>query len=1527
MACLGALMKVFAQLLASKRARPRRFAVATSIAAVLFLCVIAGFAAGDPDSQMGDAVEPSTVADPQIQASARRSIEAAGEEEASRNTDTARAERDASRDAYRDLSASEALQTDKRELPEVLNDPAFAPFVPDPGAHIERYHDDDTAALVQAASGEKVLAESDAPLRGTTASGDRAPIDLTLHHSGGQLVPESAVVRASLPTQLADGITLPTDAGTLTIKPGAANVDSARADDDKLLYPNAQTDADVLAASVPTGIEFSNVVRSPAAPETFDYVFGGLPDGAQLRPASDGHAAEIVDGDQRLVAIHPPMATGADGQPLPVSLSVAGDRIELTVRHRDRDVAYPLVIDPVIETFNWYDAPSTDFNRWAYTFGPGPSSPAGHASGLTPQYTSIFGAGLFVKTNGAYLYNQDDGIYRFSAPGDAYVYRADFNLQNWNNSTTGGLMCTNAGIYNVAGAALDSQFYVNCNNFTNFSWGTCVSGTYPNCNAGAGTGGNAAQTDFWAWNGGQRPPFNGWDQGAESYTRRATIYLNDRVAPTLAWNQGSSPPTTWTNSTGSYTLNARDGGLGLKTASLSSSAGGWTGPTISTGCTGTRFDWAVVPPATKPKCDNDTHGLTFSLGDLPEGIQTLTASGTDALSQPGAATYALKLDRSEPTVNTAGALDRAEWSQRLASDHPDIEVNAIDDPTDTETTSGVSSIEVQIDGADPSTAHPFISNNTFSQGGPCDSCALDHVFQLDTSSYSNGDHTADVWVSDFAGNQVHETWSFTIDRAAAKPYCSDTSADLDDCQPDSPQTTPPACLASPTQTPSSGTLVAASAARDTTLATNSSAIAASDTTAIENLQVAPALNSLPQPLVGYTSNSTMVSANLGASTPTLTVGSSDKYACVTPVTLMNGATSPLLVAGTALEYANTAPSTDTILRPTPSGVQELQQLREPAAPQTQDYQVALQGVQRLQQLDDGSIAVVDPSLPATTDTAPPAGTSTTTDTPGETPLDVVPGAHDDPAAPADYQRGDLEGQTPQDIDLAPSSTEFQWESEYREFEQAAADTADQAIAVITPPTARDRNDAAVPTTLSLTGTGSFRVTTQHVGGGFSYPILTSTKVAAARPHRKNRPTYGWSGGYSANFSANNSTDLSDPNTDGTDRIRRKLKMPYRTAGNPKTAPPTGRHVFLRHNACDDYDKTLDDPNNPVQPPNPEQLPNPGPDATAAEKDKHDKCKESARTIRQILDENLTPYVSVEPDSSTFCHASGMAKVRQYARSIWRLERYAVFKNVKFWAPTNEPDHQGGPPDNRCSAPKVSYRFAVNVWERLKQMNRTQGGCPPAPDVPSHPSRCFIIGGEFSNDTTYAVGSTTASGPYVHDYLDLMHRRGDEVPAFALHDYYDVIFSNTARYFPNPKNAPSQQFAQERHFVRAVRGLFPSARVWMSEQGVLLTQKGQPLQANRQLQRDAAKRFLALGRDNPRINLVLYYSFFGCSQDETKRRFCNTDFDSGLVRNPPDPPNPEFDPPPYDFHGPSQLRAAYCVLAKRSEDKCYQNSGL
>lgn len=1599
-ACRRALAYVLAPLSAR---RARRLMLAGSVVALLFLCAIGGLASGDTSSPSDDSATPTVLGDPEIQAEARRSVEEAAQQQASRDTASAQADREASRDAYTDLSASEALQADKRELPDLLNAPAATPFAPGPGAQVEQYRDDGTSALVKTADDDTVLAESELPLRGSTATGDTAPIDITLQGDGDRFAPESAAVRASLPAQLTDGISLPTDGGAVILRPDSANVDAVRADDDKLLYANALKDTDVLANALPTGAEFSDVVRSADAPETFGYTVD-LPAGAELRATADGLGAEIVDGDRTLAVVPPPTAVAADGQALTVDLAVAGNRLELTVRHRGRDVAYPLAIDPTIlppETFDWHNAPGTDFYGWSYAFVPGPAS-LPHASGLTGVMATAntsatpYGAGLFVKTNGGNLFNQDDGIFRFTAPGDAYVYRADFNLANWNYTTTGGLMCTNAGIFSVARNTADSSFYVNCNNYTNFSTGLCVAGTYPNCDTTAGTGGNDAETNFWAWGDGQRPQWSitglYTGTGAFSYASPVTVYLNDRVKPTVSWS-GAQSAGQWTDSSGAVT--AKDTGLGVKTVNVSSStATGWAGASLPTtdACNGTRGDRAAG------RCGDKTVG--FSTAALPEGAQTIHATATDAVgnaatpldyglkidhtqpnslsvaggtltgsdNQPLNGSYTLNfaasdtfsgvkqvkfyvddmttpidtrtqstacgtmgcpgslsgqfsldtnaqnadglykyaegthtikvaaedpiasasgpaanhttsktfnviVDRTAPSPDTSGALSDAEDLARLAKEPADLSVTAADENEAETQTSGVKSLEVKVDGT---TVIPRVDQTCATPG-----CSMDRDFTINTASLAQGTHTADVLATDFAGNVDDQAWSFTIDRTSPLPFCSDPDADSENCQPDPPSAAAATCLPDAVgTTPASGEFLTAGDALTRTQGQTPDLLATSNTATDDGLTLAPALT---KSSAGFSATGVAQASLLGDSRATFTVGSGADSTCFAPATTETGAPAPQLTSdgasttttGAAVEYADTAPATDTVLRPTTNGVQQFEQIRGAAAPETATYYVSLQPGQTLRKLDSGAVAVIDANEPAFSSSLPTySPAATTPDTDPSAPPDTEPA--DDTATDAPDPTT-LDGITPDTQTIKPAETAFQYDDQATTASVADDESDGQQVALITAPVATDAAGASVPTDLSIVGTHGVAVTTHFQSAGVTYPVTTATETL-----RKKRHTHPHT---IRSLSVQHADELTLQNSAGE--------------GVPKFIAAQNiswTRYILSVDACDHWTKSSGYNLDTGLPPSSTYDPN---DPSERQLNLDDvACHRAVDFVHKATQLHLRPYI-------TFAAGVPNESPVAYANKAARLWRSAPFKdNVTVWGATNEPDAGGSyGADSKANPPRTAHPGrAAQVWSELQMRRHDTPWC----------KGCQLIAGEFSRDNSDDDG-------FVTSYMNYFDGRKHKPNYWSLHDYDDIYQA------PGTVSPRKYTYANLQLFRKNLNARFHRKRpIYVTEAGVLLHHsKGSTrLKDHPDLQVHAAKLFREL-KNRRQVRLLSYYSVFS-EETAPSGDKANTYFDSAIVY-PPYYKQTLGDQNPTSLNG-RTFRPVYCELAQRPTSVCDETTG-
>jgi hypothetical protein len=92
--------------------------------------------------------------------------------------------------------------------------------------------------------------------------------------------------------------------------------------------------------------------------------------------------------------------------------------------------------------------------------------------------------------------------------------------------------------------------------------------------------------------------------------------------------------------------------------------------------------------------------------------------------------------------------------------------------------------------------------------------------------------------------------------------------------------------------------------------------------------------------------------------------------CLAPTTTTTHETGALRVAEDSVVHANTAPSTDTVIRPTMFGTTVLEHIRDASAPDAFTWQVELESGEQLVELPDGGVAIVDVTQP---DFVPPDG--------------------------------------------------------------------------------------------------------------------------------------------------------------------------------------------------------------------------------------------------------------------------------------------------------------------------------------------------------------------------------------------------------------------------------------------------------------------------------------------------------------------------------------------------------------------------
>lgn len=1513
------------------RARARRHQRRIERALALVVCVavaLAVLAAGVSLSSAAPGASPpgSPAVDPAMAIKAQQAME---RQETYRRSAAGRDERAASRDAYRSQSADEALATAKGKFRHLVDAPAFEWPELGPRFELKRYLNDNNA-IVEDPQGRRAVLESTIPLRGKTPGGTEAPIDLDLLDAGSSLVPRSSPVDVQLPKHADGELRLP--GASLGVRLEGARASDARETSNAAFFANALTDTDLVLSPAPRGAELSLVLRSPASLSNPTLKFALAP-GDRLEPARGAGpdaappgSVEVRHGDDQRAVIAPASAVDAQGQSIAVRYAIDGDRLALNVDD-EGDVAWPVAVDPVIyekDSFGEGMGPGLggSWSGWHPYWQAGTDSST--ASCVAQQFwlCAVSGGQLYVDAvaNKTYTWGNYGKWSKKARPG-AYIFRvdaADINhavytlAPSWRKSGICWLGCTDwaegswwPGLgdpapYGQQGSqamnfdpdgerAMYEHYCVDVTPNSNGTLNPCT-GNWP-ANDTRALGDEASFQLFMldGQTGNTNPPF-AWLGGAAVYTTDNSaprLYVPTHTTTTPL--TGAPPTTPWVESfNDTVHLHARDNGTsgpgkdlwGVGMGTITVSVAGLT-HTDTTGCPQTNPYDLCGPQDWSPP------DITYS---TPEGKWTYTASASDVVENhdPGQdKTWIVKVDSTEPTVDATGGLEEAtDWP--ITGNSVDLSVSATDENDAGTATSGVQTLEVKI--TDP--VNPV--DQVVSQSCAADSCSYEHDFQFDTSRLADGAHTVDVIAKDFVGNTSDETWPITVNRNGTKPYCSDPSADPYGCQPDAPSAVAPTCASGvPSPGTSAGDVVTTDQAVSQARQSWPDAVAGADSISAEALTVAPSFSETP--LLGYTAQSVLQPGRAGGSSATYSVGGGASAVCVTPMSTTAAALPPQLQNGAAAVYANTGPSTDTIVRPAPFGIQYIQQLRAATAPETFSYRVSLQPGQYLQQLDDGDVAVVDPTLskasaalPAPDPSSAPAGANSTTD--------GTPDGSDDDAT--DYVEDPAD---PSDSDIPPPRTQQQYDDEDRGLRSADVDADGQEIAVIAAPWARDATGAPVPADIAVTASDAVSVTIHHHATAYSYPVYTSDKTTTTSARRKKAVPLGLDAQQVRGLTATNNNAQSPKFGDGAPKVLRERNI-QRT------------RIFMEVGVCDAYDAVPNQDLTGSEPASPLTDSKIAAIQDAEQRRRANKCRDTARVVQAAtdgagLDRKLQEYVTIVPDGRHTDlikpRSSQPESVQPYVNSVERLWQSRPFNRVKDWGATNEPEHHGD-----LTAGKPTR--AAEIWRQLqiRAQQKVNGS--------ARCTGCNILAGEFSRDKT---GSSSDS--YIRQYMNYLtqrpHRRSPH--RWAFHDYRDVEcikpVSTGDEHKNCPKKASAKTFPEFHRFIHNLSAYFSNRRyIRISEAGVRVQRfdgSSTYLKGDLAGQRKAAGKFLRLRAQDHGIEAVYYYAFFGNPPN----------FDSALVSH------PSSDQDPTDPSKPNPLehfRPTYCVLTNQPPAPCADSGG-
>ena len=584
--------------------------------------------------------------------------------------------------------------------------------------------------------------------------------------------------------------------------------------------------------------------------------------------------------------------------------------------------------------------------------------------------------------------------------------------------------------------------------------------------------------------------------------------------------------------------------------------------------------------------------------------------------------------------------------------------------------------------------------------------------------------------------------------------------------------------------------------------TDPALLAASSSASLEGQSVAPAIADSGEELsaTGALTISTISKEAPGQ----FALNTSDGELSLTPVGTSSASSTPTVVNGAAALFADTWPSTDTIVRPEPLGVTSILQVRSTQAPSSFSWEIGLGPGQQLEQLANGSVAVLDTPIGSTLENPHPTGLEASGESSSE------PQAAEEEAAASESQAAEeasLPSTPPAPQTSAPSApvpagqpkpqeTQAQYTAATSSVAAAQEQTTGTTLMVIDPPTATDAAGSSVPSSLSIAG-NTITVSVTPAPATF-FPVEAAMTVAApsnqASAAREAKLIYGFSDQRLGVFGP-----AFDPNLlegEGPVHVRvARLIVPYELVLEEKqeTKEKTEKKIEYTQN---------------------ERL---------------TKWLQGVAEVKNAKGEALLkPYITFWSKSCLEGDACSAPPIKRYRKAVRELiKRYmkpaAGLPAVTLWGAWNEPN-LGKTPMRAAKAGEL-WQVAHSVMTHLK-------------------CGCTMIAGEFPS----------VEPKYVERYKKYMVEHHLNPHVWGMHDYNDLI--EVQEPLTSYKNHNAEELA------RITKTKLGNPRIWLSEQGVQLKSetKFTQLYGNSELQHTSAEDFLLLADASTRTELVDYYQY-------------------------------------------------------------------
>jgi RHS repeat-associated protein len=678
------------------------------------------------------------------------------EELARRNSPEAVAARAESVSAFERLDTVQAAKLAGEAFPAAINRREGGPPALVAGQRITGYVTPNIADL-ETRNRQHGLIESTAPMATRSATG-WSPVNLSLRATGGGFAATNPLLMLRIPKRASDGIELPERAVSIT--PVDATTGSSLGgsegvlDGASVLYANTQTDTDTAVKPLTSGLEATSILRSALSPQQLAFRIS-IPRGASLEQKR-GSAVQIVKQGQVIASIPAPDALDAEGVPVPVRTSISGNTLMLTVDHRSAGYRYPIAVDPrLTDTAILLGRPQSN---WGYAsddpkvFHEG----EGFDEAKDPTITYVEGSS-YVPGEYAYFVYHTQGFSHIDAFAVAATTR-DYNFE-------GGIAVGNS--ISVASPLSGNEGTVALSTWSpspDEEQVVCTSGSCETRPINPKTDENRAYFEVHTLESRHEYFF------AEML--RASVYITQEKAPTASLDtsdatlngQPNASNGQWvsTKSTSPAVLgvSAEDQGVGVNAIGAKSpNKSGWgfaPRETSEAECAGVQCN-----ECDKGECPGLVmkHGKPLSpsfgsLGELPDGEDTVEATVQDAAGLAATATGKINVDNTAPHGLVLTGLPTG---NEIGEGSYTVKAEATDGAGSIHS-SGVKSLAVAIDGREVG-----------KPAGSCPSglaCTAKGEWTLAGSGAGVGEHKLTLTATDNAGNVAVETYALKVHHAA-----------------------------------------------------------------------------------------------------------------------------------------------------------------------------------------------------------------------------------------------------------------------------------------------------------------------------------------------------------------------------------------------------------------------------------------------------------------------------------------------------------------------------------------------------------------------------------------------------------------------------------------------------------------------------------------------------------------------------------------------------------------------------------------